>query len=80
VRCALPDGGTLLLAEPMAGTRGAEPIGEAYFGFYLLAMGRGRPRTAAALKSMLQCAGFARARLLPSALPLQTGVIVAHAS
>ena len=36
---------SLLVAEPMAGERGAEPMGDAYFGFYLLAMGRGRPRT-----------------------------------
>jgi demethylspheroidene O-methyltransferase len=43
-RSALPRGGTLLLAEPMAGVAGAESIADAYFGFYLLAMGRGRPR------------------------------------
>ena len=46
-RQALPPDGTLLLAEPMAGAAGAEPVGDAYFGFYLLAMGSGRPRTAA---------------------------------
>ena len=40
-RCA--PGGTLLVAEPMAGTPGAEPIADAYFAFYLLAMGSGRP-------------------------------------
>ena len=45
-RGALAPGGTLLVAEPMSGTPGAEPITEAYFGFYLLAMGTGRPRTA----------------------------------
>ena len=44
-RAALPADGTLVIAEPMSGTAGAEPIGDAYFGFYLLAMGRGRPRT-----------------------------------
>ena len=45
-RChrALPRDGTLLIAEPMADTPGAEPVGDAYFGFYLLAMGSGRPR------------------------------------
>ena len=45
VHAALPRGGRLLLAEPMAGTPGAERMGDAYFGFYLLAMGsagRGR--------------------------------------
>ena len=41
---ALPVGGALLIAEPMAGTRGAEPIGDAYFGFYLAGDG---PRPAA---------------------------------
>ena len=51
----LPPGGTLLLAEPMAETPGAEPVGDAYFGFYLLAMGSGRPRTPAEL-----CAPAAR--------------------
>ena len=46
VRRALPRDGTLLIAEPMADTAGAEAVGNAYFGFYLLAMGSGRPRTA----------------------------------
>ena len=44
----LHDGGSVLIAEPMAETPGAEPIGDAYFGFYLLAMGRGRARSAEA--------------------------------
>ena len=52
-RAALPADGTLLLAEPMAGTRGAEPIGGAYFAFYLMALGSGRARTPAALTAML---------------------------
>jgi demethylspheroidene O-methyltransferase len=79
VRAALPAGGALLLAEPMAETPGAEPMGDAYFGFYLLAMGRGRPRTADELAAMLGRAGFERVRLLPSRMPLQTRVMVAHA-
>ena len=45
IRRALPADGTLLIAEPISGVRGAEPIGDAYFAFYLLAMGSGRPRT-----------------------------------
>ena len=61
-RAALPPGGTLLLAEPMAGTPGAEPAGDAYFGFYLLAMGSGRPRRAEELAAMLRAAGFASVR------------------
>jgi demethylspheroidene O-methyltransferase len=41
---ALPPGGTLLLAEPMAGTPGAAAMGDAYFAWYLMAMGQGRAR------------------------------------
>ena len=75
---ALPPGGTVLLAEPMADTPGAEQAGDAYFGFYLLAMGRGRPRNAATLTAMLRVAGFPDARLLPTHTPLLTSLIVAH--
>jgi demethylspheroidene O-methyltransferase len=78
VRAALPDDGVLLLAEPMADTPGAEPMGDAYFGFYLLAMGRGRPRRVAELIALLAQAGFERARLLPNRMPLQTRVLHAH--
>ncbi len=79
VHAALPRGGRLLLAEPMAGTPGAERMGDAYFGFYLLAMGSGRPRTRGALTSMLRDAGFARVRALPTATPLLTSVLLATA-
>jgi len=75
---ALPAGGTLLLAEPMARTAGAETMGDAYFGFYLLAMGRGRPRSADELASMLRQAGFAQVRALRTRLPLQTGLLMAR--
>ncbi len=75
---ALPERGTLLLAEPMMGTPGARPVGEAYFGFYLLAMGRGRPRSPQMLRRMLQEAGFARSQVLRTRQPLQSRVIVAH--
>ena len=78
VRAALPAGGTLLLAEPMAGTPGAEAMGDAYFGFYLLAMGRGRPRSAAVLTEMLAGAGFEGVRRLPTHLPLQTQLLIAR--
>ena len=78
VRQALPPNGTLLLAEPMAGTPGVEAMGDAYFGFYLLAMGRGRPRTATELTRMLQAAGFGAIRLLATRMPLQTQLLVAR--
>ncbi len=79
-RSALPKGGTLLLAEPMAGTAGAQPMGAAYFGMYLLAMGSGRSRSAAALRALLEQAGFDRVRERRTALPLQAGLLVARAN
>lgn len=78
VRAALPAGGHLLVAEPMADTRGAEAMGDAYFGFYLLAMGRGRARSPAELTALLARAGFTGMRLLRNAMPLQTRLMWAH--
>ncbi len=78
VRAALPPGGTLLLAEPMADTPGAERMGDAYFGFYLLAMGSGRPRSAAELTAMLREAGFGRCARCRTSTPLLTSVLLAR--
>lgn len=78
-RRALPDHGTLLIAEPMGGAAGAETVGAAYFGFYLLAMGRGRARTPAELEELICEAGFAAPRRVRTRLPLQTGLLVARA-
>lgn len=79
VRRALPPGGTLLLAEPLAGTKGAEPVGDAYFGLYLWAMGRGRPRTADTYRRMLREAGFSSVRERPTRIPLLVRVLEARA-
>ena len=74
-RRALAPGGTLLLAEPMAGTRGAEPVG-AYFNFYLLAMGSGRPRRAEDLVTLMRAAGFSRVRQIATRRPMLARVLV----
>ena len=76
VRRALPPGGRLLLAEPMAGTPGAAAMGDAYFGVYLLAMGQGRPRTAEKLTGMLRAAGFGRVRRLKTHTPLLVSALL----
>ncbi len=78
-RAALPEGGTLLVAEPMARAPGAHAGGDAYFGFYLLAMGRGQPRTAETLTHLMEAAGFVNVRALRTRLPLQAGVLLARA-
>lgn len=76
---ALPKKGRLILAEPMAGTPGAEAMGAAYFGLYLHAMGSGRPRTARALGALLRAAGFRKIRRRRTAMPLLAGVLEARA-
>lgn len=78
-RAALPRGGTVLVAEPMAGMRGAEAMGGAYFGFYLLAMRGGRARTPEQIARLLREAGFERPRAVPTRLPIQTGLVRAEA-
>jgi demethylspheroidene O-methyltransferase len=78
-RAALPVGGRLVIAEPMAATRGAEAMGEAYFGLYLWAMRSGRPRTQTELGKMLKTAGFRHFKRLKTDQPLITSAIVAFA-
>lgn len=78
VHAALPPGGTLLIAEQMAGTRGAESMGDAYFGFYLMAMGGGRPRRADELTALLTACGFTGVRSVATRRPLLTSLIVAR--
>jgi demethylspheroidene O-methyltransferase len=74
---ALPPGGVVLLGEPMAATPGSQTMGDAYFGMYLLAMGRGRPRSAAELTQALLETGFVSVRRLSTRMPLQTGLLAA---
>ncbi len=78
-RRALSAGGTLLVAEPMSSTPGAEAMGDAYFGMYLLAMGRGRPRTARHLEDLCRRAGFRAMREVPTRRPMLARMLVATA-
>ncbi|KAA5605539.1 methyltransferase domain-containing protein [Roseospira marina] len=77
-RRAIAPNGRLVVAEPMAGTRGAEPIGGAYFGFYLLAMGSGRARTVERLTALLEEAGFGAIETPRTHQPLLTRLMVAR--
>ena len=79
-RAALPAGGTLLIGEPMAAAPGAETVGAAYFGFYLLAMGQGRARTPKENARLIEAAGFENIEIKQTNMPLQTGVMVARAA
>jgi demethylspheroidene O-methyltransferase len=74
-RQSLSSGGRILIVEPLAETHGAEPMGHAYFGFYLAAMRSGRPRTFREYKRMLEQAGFRSVRRHRVPLPLVASVI-----
>ncbi len=76
---ALPLGGTLLLAEPMAQSEGQSPS-DPYFHFYLMAMGSGQLRTPQALAALMESAGFTHIELAPNAMPLHAQILVGRKS
>jgi demethylspheroidene O-methyltransferase len=77
IRDALPPGGRIVIAEPMAGPDGAGPLGDVYFRLYMRAMGRGRPRTPAELMGMLKSKGFRDLRQIPTRNPYATQIVSA---
>lgn len=79
IRASLRPGARLLIAEPMAQIPGAQAMGEAFFGLYLWAMGSGRPRSPAEIIAMLRAAGFATARSVATAQPVNASMIIATA-
>jgi demethylspheroidene O-methyltransferase len=52
-------------------------MAEAYFGFYLLAMRGGRPRSQLELAGLLQKAGFTKVQPRSTPLPMQCSVMEA---
>lgn len=75
---AIAPGGTVLIAEPMSGPPGTAAMADAYFGFYLLAMGAGRARSPQEYRAMLTTAGFAGFRQLRLPRPLLASAVVAR--
>ena len=58
VHAALPDGGRILVSEPMTGGETPQRAGNAYFALYCMAMRTGRARSAAEIGALLESAGF----------------------
>ncbi|WP_085338182.1 methyltransferase [Aquidulcibacter paucihalophilus] len=75
---ALPANGVLMIAEPMSGFPARDPMAEAYFGFYLMAMGRGKARTPAEISAMARAAGFSRIVNKPTRTPMLVRVLIAY--
>ncbi|MCQ8277503.1 acetylserotonin O-methyltransferase [Acetobacteraceae bacterium KSS8] len=78
IRAVMPRGGTLLVAEPMAETTGAAPVGDAYFGWYLLSMGRGEPRSARRIEAMLRDSGFGSIQRRRTRIPMLAQIMIAR--
>lgn len=75
---ALPAGGRLLISEPMSGGNRPTKAGDAYFGFYTMAMTTGRPRSAARHTELLAEAGFMAIRSHATDTAFVTNVLTAE--
>ncbi|MEM6621512.1 MAG: methyltransferase [Pseudomonadota bacterium] len=78
VFAALPPGGRLIVSEPMSGGHEPSRSGDAYFGFYTMAMTTGRPRSPARHMQLLAEAGFQAPKALATRRPFLTGVVEAR--
>ena len=78
-RAALAPGGLFVLTEPMSGGDRPTRSGDAYFGFYMLAMESGRARSPERLTTLMAEAGFADIRRPRVARPFITQVLTARA-
>lgn len=77
VFAALPSGGRLIVAEPMAREAAPARAADAYYALYTLAMGTGRTRTAEAIVALCARAGFVETRVVATTRPFITGVVTA---
>jgi demethylspheroidene O-methyltransferase len=77
IHAALPAGGRILIAEPMAGPDGAGALGDVYFRLYMRAMGRGRPRTPVEIMTMLKSNGFKDLRQVQTRNPFAAQLVAA---
>jgi len=83
VRSALAPGGTVLVAEMMRagdGAGGGDPVSDAYFDFYLMAMGEGRLRTPGRIMDLMGQAGFRAQREIRTRNPLMARLVAARVS
>jgi demethylspheroidene O-methyltransferase len=78
-RAAIAPGGMVVVAEPMSDAPRRDPMAEAYFGFYLRAMGHGRARTPREIMRLLDEADFRSPRPRATAIPMICRVVTARA-
>ncbi|UWR24365.1 acetylserotonin O-methyltransferase [Sulfitobacter sp. S190] len=75
---ALPDGGRLVISEPMTGGDTPNRPGDAYFALYTMAMRTGRTRSAYEISTLCHAAGFSDVRAIKGTRPFVTSCVVAR--
>lgn len=78
VHDALPEGGRLIVSEPMGGGDSPDPATDVYFSVYTLAMRTGRVRSADEIAALLAAAGFVNIRKEKGFRPFITSVVEAR--
>lgn len=77
VHDALPEGGRVVVSEPMSGGARPDPATDVYFSVYTLAMQTGRTRSGAEIAGMLADAGFSDVRIVQGFRPFVTSAVTA---
>lgn len=77
-REALAPKGALIIAEPLSGSPTPQKTGDAYFGFYLLAMGSGKTRRFGEHEVLLKQAGFKDVEYIKTTQPALAGIVIAR--
>jgi len=75
---ALPEGGLLLISEPMTGGAAPDRAGDAYFALYTMAMGTGKTRSAEQVADLCVEAGFRDVAKKKSPRPFVTSCLTAR--
>ncbi len=75
VWAALPEGGRIVVSEPMAGGAQPDPATDVYFSVYTLAMQTGRTRSGPEIERMLGEAGFVDCQYRPGFRSFVTSVV-----
>ncbi|QUJ78399.1 methyltransferase domain-containing protein [Sulfitobacter albidus] len=77
VFAALPEGGRLIISEPMTGGARPSRAGDGYFALYTMAMRTGRARSAHEIAALCEVAGFADVQTPRARRPFVTSCVVA---
>jgi demethylspheroidene O-methyltransferase len=73
---ALPDGGRLIISEPMSGGDRPDPATDVYFAIYTMAMQTGRTRSGSEIAALAKAAGFSLASPAKTLRPFVTSALV----